>query len=241
MTIQDIHNVILFYLNKEQNGYISHEEIDLVLDRAQMALFDDYYNNPRGYKPTKQVPMVGYGESQRLNDALSPFKASYAFTNSDSAGGVIALPSNYMYLISLQTTRYSNVLSRNVIKAVTVLNEEELIYRLESQVVPVTLDGPICIMNSSNQIQLFPDEAQAGKVYYFRRPAVPKFGYTQSGRVITYNPTQYSVSATTGSQQLEWRESDLNNILTKALSYYSINLNSPDVTQFAQLKIQEGQ
>jgi hypothetical protein len=239
MTIQDIHNVILFYLSKEQNGHISHEEIDLVLDRAQMALFDDYYNNPKWNRQSQQ--MVGYGESQRLNDALSPFKATYTFTNSDSSGGVITLPANYMYLLSLQTTRYSNTLSRNVMSAVTVLNEEELIYRLESQVVPVTLDGPICIMNSSNQIQLFPDTAQAGKVYYFRRPAVPKFGYTQSGRVITYNATQYSSSALTGSQQLEWRESDLNNLITKALSYYGLNLNSPDVAQFAQLKIQEGQ
>lgn len=228
MTIQDIHKLILFILKKDQNGYISHEEIDSVLDRAQLVLFNQYHTNPK-------VPALNarYGESQRIDDALSAFKAKYTFVNADTAGGVVSLPANYMHLISLYTTTYSNVLQKNIFNAVQVLNEEELIERLNSQVIPVTSDDPICIMNASNKIQLFPDVPQSGGVYYFRKPAVPKYNYTLSGRTETF--------VANGSQDLEWRSFDILNIITIALSYYSIRLSAEDVLQFSELKTAQGQ
>jgi hypothetical protein len=233
MDLKVIHDTIQFYLNKAQNEFISHGEIDLVLDRAQLAQFNDYYNNHKVYRPDNQVPVIGYGENQRINDALSPFKATYAFVNADTPGGIVSLPSNYMFLIALSTTQYVNSLGRNVTNPVSVLNEEEMIYRLESQVLPVTIDDPICIMNASNKIQLFPDVPQSGKVYYFRRPVAPNYVFSLSGRTETYNQA--------GSTQLEWREADVNNIISKALSYYGLNVSSQEIMQFAQVKINEGQ
>lgn len=228
MTIQEIHSLVLFILSKEQNGYISHQEVDMILDRAQLVLFNQYHTNPK-------IPALAarYGESQRIDDALSPFKARYTFTTADTAGGVVSLPANYMHLISAYTTVFSNALGKNVFNAVQVLNEEELIERLNSQVIPVTSDDPICIMNANNKIQLFPDVPQSGGIYYFRRPAVPKFNFTLSGRTETF--------VANGSQDLEWREFDVLNIITIALSYYSIRLSTEQVLQFAELKTQQGQ
>lgn len=230
MDIKVIHDIILFYLNKAQNGYVSHEEIDGVLDKAQLVLFNQYHTNP---KLPNQAQAMLYGESQRIDDALSTFKAKYTFTPVTSPSGIITLPANYMHLLSLYTTVYSNALARNVYSGVQVLSEEELIERLESQVIPVSLEDPIAIMNSQNMIQLFPEQGQTGGVYYLRRPATPVFAYTQSGRVITYNQA--------GSTQLEWRDFDINNIIAIALSYYGLNLSSNEVMQFAELKTQQGQ
>jgi hypothetical protein len=244
MDIKVIHDTILYYLNKEQNGYVTHEEIDQVLDKAQLALFNQYHTNPR---LPSQVQASLYGESQRIDDALSLFKARHTFTGGGSpvnitSGGVVTMPSNYMHLISMYTTVFNATLSRNVYSGVQVLNEEELIERLESQVIPVSVDDPIAIMNASNQIQLFPEQAQSGGVYYFRRPVAPRFGYSQSGRTVTYNPLAYDPSTQpTGSTQLEWRDYDVNNIISIALSYYGLNLSSQEVMQFAQVKTQEGQ
>lgn len=235
MDIKDIHDIILFYLNKAQNGYVTHEEIDSVLDRAQLALFNQYHTNP---KLPSAAQAALYGESQRIDDALSIFKEKYVFAPGTSpstitSGGVITMPSNYLHLLSMYTTVYSNQLGRNVYSGVQVLSEEELIERLESQVIPVTPDDPIAIMNANNQIQLFPETAQAGGVYYLRRPLAPFFAYTQTGRTITYDPDF--------SDQLEWRDYDINNIISIALSYYGLNLSSQEVMQFAQVKQQEGQ
>jgi len=230
MDLKVIHDTILFYLNKEQNGYVTHAEIDSVLDKAQLALFNQYHTNP---KLPSQAQAALYGESQRIDDALSTFKAKYTFTNVSSPSGVVTLPSDYMHLLSCYTTVYNNQIGRNVYTGVQVLSEEELIERLESQVIPVSVDDPIAIMNNQNKIQLFPEQGQTGGVYYLRRPAIPVFVYTQSGRTITYNQA--------GSTQLEWRDFDVNNVISIALSYYGLNLSSAEVMQFAQLKTQEGQ
>lgn len=235
MTIKDTHDIILFYLDKEQNGYLSHEEIDSTLDRAQMVLFNQYFNNPR--IPAAAQPQV-YSENQRIHDSLAPFKDKFTFTGGGSpvgitSGGVISLPANFMHLLSLYTTVYSAGLGRNVYSSVQILNEEELIERLESQVIPVSADDPIGIMNKENKIQLFPESAQTGGLYFLRKPAKPNFVYTQSGRVITHNAGT--------SQDLEWKDSDVNNIIVIALQYLGINLGAQDVIQFAEAKSQQGQ
>lgn len=240
MTIQEIHNTVLFYLNKDQNSFVTHEEIDLVLDKAQLVLFNQYHTNP---KMPAQAQAALYGESQRLDDALSPFKAKYTFTGGSSpvnitSYGIVTLPSTYMHFISMYTTMYNSALGRNVYSAVQVLNEEELIERLNSQIIPVSEDDPIAIMNSQNKIQLFPEAASSGGVYYFRRPLAPKFDYVIAGRTVIYKPVGDLGSL---SVNLEWKDIDIANVIAIALSYFGLNLSSADIMQFAEAKIQSGQ
>lgn len=232
MDIKVTHDTINFYLNKDQNVYLSHEEIDEVLDRAQMALFNQYHTNP---KLPAQTQASLYGESQRIDDALSPFKELYTFAPVDTPGGVITMAPNlnYQHLISLYTTVYNSTLGRNVYSGVQVLNEEELIERLESQIIPVSSGDPVAIMNKQNKIQLFPPTGATGGVYYFRRPLKPVFAYTQSGRTVTYDDAN--------SVDLEWKDIDVNNIISIALSYFGIHMSAMEVIQFAQAKTQEGQ
>lgn len=230
MDINDIHSVILFYLNKEQNGYVTHEEIDEVLDRAQMVLFNQYHTNP---KLPAQAQANVYGESQRMDDALSPFKSSYTLNAGNTPGGLITLPAGYMHLINLYTTVYNSQLGRNVYSGVQMLSEEELVERLESQIIPPTADDPVGIMLSQNRIQLYPSTTATGQVNYFTRPVKPVFAYTQVGRVITYNQA--------GSTQMLWKDMDINNIISTALSYFGLNFSSQEVMQFAELKNAQGQ
>ena len=230
MDIKTIHDTVLFYLNKEQNGFVSHEEIDEILDRAQMVLFNQYHTNPK--VPAQQQAAV-YGESQRIDDALSPFKSKYTFNAGLTPLGLITLPSGYMHLISLFTTVYNNALARNVYSGVQMLSEEELVERLESQVIPVSVDDPVATMVSGNQIQLYPSQGSSGVVHYFSRPIKPVFAYTQVGRVITYNQVS--------SVQMPWKDMDVNNIISIALSYFGLNFSSQEVIQFAELKTAQGQ
>lgn len=230
MNINDIHNVVLFYLNKDQQGFVTHEEIDETLDRAQLTLFNQYHANPK--LPARAQAEL-YGESQRIDDALSPFKEKYTFNGGLTPSGVITLPADYMHLSALYTTTYNSQLGRNIYSAVQVLSEDELIERLESQVIPVSSEDPVAIMNSFNRIQLFPEVPSTGAVYYFKRPPVPKFAYTQVGRAITYDSAN--------SVQLLWRDSDIPNLIVISLSYFGLNLSSEMIMQFANIKDQQGQ
>lgn len=230
MDLKVIHDTILFIIRKEQNTFISHEEIDQILDRAQLVLLNQYHTNPK--IPAMQQAQL-LGESQRIEDALSPFKAKYTFTNGTTASGIVTLPSDYLHLLALYTTTYNSTLGRNVYSAVQILSESELIERLESQVIPVTSEDPIGIMNNQNKIQLFPESPSSGAVFYIKRPTPPVFSYTQSGRSVSYDQLS--------SVQMAWRDTDILNIIVIALSYIGINISSADVMQFAELKTQQGQ
>lgn len=218
-----------FIIDKQQQAWYSPTEKDDMLHRAQMSWFMELYGNPRTYQPGRYTPPIAYGVSQKINDSLSPFKKVAAFTSNSS--GIITLPSDYIHLLALNT---SEVLpSGTVVKRpVQILNEDELITRLESQLCPVSVSDPIGIENSEKKIQLFPESTQTGKIYYMRMPVAPVYSYTQTGRVITYD------NAT--SVQLEWDEPNVNTIMIKALSFIGINLQAMDLVQIMDIKDKQG-
>lgn len=215
MALDEDYAFLDFWINKYFGTYYSPEEKDLIVDRAQMSLFNDYYDK--------------FGASQRLNDALAPFKRGFVFTNASSPGGLILLPDEYQNLLSVYTVVQDATTGLPVNRPVPILNEDEKVARDNSQIYPPTLWDPYGMVVQNWDVQLFPAVPMAGKVYYLTRPVAPKFGYNiVSGRVIVYDPGS--------STQLEWAEKDKNSILIKALSYIGINLREQDVIQYAEMK-----
>jgi hypothetical protein len=216
MTIQDIHNWIDFLTNKAQGVYFSHEEKDMALDRGQMQYFNEQY--------------AYYALAQKIQESLSPFKTKYSFLTSDTQNGLITAPSDYLYLTGGKIVYMEG--SRTRYKALKVLSDDELAYRLNSQLRPVTITSPVAVMagkvSGISLIQLYPKQTFAGEIDYLRRPAVPKYAYTQSGRAFAYDPTN--------SVQLEWGESELNELIMRALSFLGISIDDQLVTQYAEAK-----
>lgn len=204
-----------FWINKQFGTYYSPEEKDLIVDRAQMSLYNDYYDK--------------FGASQRLNDALAPFKREFVFTNITSPGGLIMLPDVYQNLLSVYTIVQDARIGLPTNRPVPILNEDEKVARDNSQIYPPSMWDPYGMVVQNWDVQLFPEVPMAGKVYYLTRPAAPVFSYSiVSGRVIVYDPIN--------SVQLEWAEKDKDSILIKALSYIGINIREQDVIQYAEMK-----
>lgn len=217
MDLNEAYTLINFYINKSQGGWYEPAELDLIVDRAQNSLFKTYYDK--------------YATSQVLDDALAPFKTDYQFTTGTTVGGLINTPADYLDLLSIYTiivdaanvTRY---------RPVEIVNEEELIIRRNSQVVPVSVFDPIGIIKKNWNVQLYPAQPAAGIMTYLKSPEPPYFAYSlMSGRVIVYNETD--------SIQLEWSEKDIESILLIALNGLGINLSEADILQWSQLKNQE--
>lgn len=216
MTISQIHDWVNFLTDKAQGSYFSIEEIDNALDRAQMQYFNTQYS--------------AYALAQKLQDSLSPFKSKYTFLTSDTAEGLMSMPSDYLYLLGGQITIMEGEHIRH--KPLKILSEDEISYRLDSQLRPVTASKPVATMagkvSGITLIQLYPKQPMAGEVYYLRRPKAPVFGYDINGRETTYN------SAT--STQMEWGESDLNGIMIRAIGLLGISVSDEMVTQYSEVK-----
>lgn len=217
MTLDNAYTFLNFLINKNQGGWYAPETLDLLVDRAQMSLFNDYY--------------MEFGASQRLNDALSPFKKQFTFSNVTSPTGLITMPDDYSHLLSVYTVIQNSITGSAQNRPVPILNEDEKVARDNSQIYPPTTTDPYGIIVENWNVQLYPQTAQAGVVFYLARPVAPYYSYdVVSGRVIVYNPTL--------STQLQWADKDIVSILVKTLSFLGINLSEQDVLQYAEQKDQ---
>lgn len=215
MTLDVAYSYLNFEINKVFGTYYTPPEEDLIVDRAQMSLFNDYYDE--------------FGTSQRVNDSLAPFIRTFQFTNITSPTGLITMPSDYQHLLSLYTIIQNGVTGLPQNRPVPLLNTDEKVARDNSQIYPPSLTDPYGVIVQDWNVQLYPAVPQAGVVYYLTRPQAPFFAYSVvSGRVIVYDPIN--------SKQLEWADKDQNSIMIKALSTIGINVREQDIIQYAEMK-----
>lgn len=222
MTIADIHNFIDLITSKERGGFNTPAEKDAALDRASMTLFDFY-------RPQ-------YSKSIEAKEALAPFRATYDYTTNGQGLISISTGFDFAHLLSMDvmvndpdTPSGFNADRRF---KVSFPNEDELTERLNSQTNPPTRTAPVADIIGIGWYNLFPEVVHSGTIYYLRRPNTPVYGYTQSGREITYNPNT--------STQLQWTEPYLNKVIFAALRYLGINLDNDKLVQYATQFINEG-
>ena len=139
-----------FVTNKAANVYFSAEEKDMVLDRAQMKYFNEQYST--------------YALAQKIQDSLSPFKTKYSFLTSDSPSGLVSAPPDYQYLLGGQVVIMEGEHIRN--KSLKILSEDEIAYRLDSQLRPVSIRKPFATIagrvSGITLIQLYPKSTNGG-------------------------------------------------------------------------------
>lgn len=230
MDLNDIHERILFELNKAQGQYLTHEEIDLILDRAQMQEFSLLIGNDR-----EANGRIGFGKTQGISEDLLPFYGNTNLANSDgrqlstsynASARTYDLPANVQYITSI----------RKGASEVDILHPAEITARMGSEIIAPTSDYPVAMLyqqsDTVKKIQIFPESADGITVYYLRRPDKPTFVFTNSGRQVLYDEDE--------STQLEWNDTAIERIIQRAIALAGVNLAASDVTQYNEQKQQTG-
>lgn len=216
MTLTETLDFLNFWINKYTGAWYTVPELQTIIDRGQLSLFEDL--QPQ------------YATNQRIKDALAPFRVVYPFT-SDPGQGLTVPDDDYMNLLSLNITYTQG--GRTIHFPVKMYNEDELAHRLMSQIDPVTEFEPIGEVIGVGVFNLYPlNENYTGEVTYFKRPEKINIVYTYENRVLEIdenNPATVGISFTENWQ---------NAVLMKALSSVGINIGEQDVMQYAEMKNQ---
>jgi hypothetical protein len=211
--ISDIYNLVDYICRKQRGVFITPSEFNQVITSSQLELFEHYWN-------------LFYEQDQQLHDALQPFKVlRYQFASNSS--GLVTFPSDYVHLFLGVFSIYGSTICE-----CQFIDNEQIPYALKSQLRPVSLSTPIAEV-APNGFQMYPMSTQIGFYSYLRLPAQPIYGYSQVGRVITYDPNT--------SVQLEFTDAYVNNIISRSLKYFGINMGEQDIEQFAQMQTQQTQ
>jgi hypothetical protein len=210
LTIDKIHTLLDFLLNKAEQGALTHAEKDMALNAAQRELFDEL-------KPA-------YGASEQLHAYLRPFRKKLTLLNGNTTGGAIALPADFSHLLLIELNVVEG--GTTVYKGVELVNDDKVSDRKNSQLIPA--DTYPFAYEDEQGLQLHPATAVAGTLRYLRKPADCLYAYTESGRTITYNSA--------GSTQLEWNDDATQKIICKALAHCGMNQKDINAINFSQAR-----
>ena len=132
VNIDDVYQKVLAIANKEQRGYISPQEFNLLADKAQKDIINNYFHGVKTsyMKPKNQTE--GFDEGEMIQEKLSALRNQEAVTTFwDSATGkvVATIPSNVykiaaLYLTSKGVTTSTDDDDNEVTLAITVTNTE---------------------------------------------------------------------------------------------------------------------
>lgn len=234
MDLQVVHGLVRSGLGKDRSAYFDPEEIDTALDRAQLDEFIYLVGDAAGYQLGRPVPMAAYGMNRKIHQDLMPFKETVDVLSTDyndisnvngsGPDGVIVLPSNFEYLTSLRgglNERFS------------IISEDELAQKLNSDICPPTTTYPAAILagaggvvndidiGTKKKIQLFPEAGRKATYTYLRRPAAPSISQSLAGRVLTYDAG--------ASTQLEWGDQAVVRIVRRAVAYLAKDIDRRDI------------
>jgi len=207
--LNEIYNFMVFIVRKERGVFVTIPEFESTLDNAQIEAVSGWFEQ--------------YGVTQKIHDAIRKLRSQIQFTS--TSDGQVSFASDYLHMIGGAYT-----VAGSSINPVRFVNEDEIALALKSQLRPVSTSLPIA-KDTATGFQIYPQVAQAGFYNYLRRPLKPVYGYTTSGRTITYD------NAT--STQLEFTDVYINNIISIALKFWGINMAEQDIQAFAQNQTQE--
>lgn len=224
--INTVYEAVSTIINKENNGYVSPEEFNLIAHNEQGKIFRGYFEdenrdktkNNKGYA-NKGYSNLPFNQRQRIDQ----FSKTALISKTD---GIFELP-NDLYLIEDDGVR--NPANGSVIEEI---ERSRINYLLRSESKP-TAYYPI-YERFSDSIRVLPSTIELIEMRYLREPKAPKWTYRviplPSGEEkVMFDPTRGDY------QDFELHPSEYYNLVINILTPFGVNLRDMDVVQATEI------
>ena len=227
ISIDTVYQRVLAIANKEQRGYITPQEYNLLANQAQLLIFEQYF-----YDIEKAI--ITHGNSTEYSDGIdiltekiSPFE-KWKVAMSAVSGNEGTLPTSTT-VHKLGTVFYAAGAYDVEVERV---EKNELHYMERTALATPTDARPVYVRKSDTVIKLFPASPTVsyttGNVTcnYIAKPSQATWGY-----VVVNNQAMYDAPTSTDFDLQASEESEL---VYKILELSGIILNKPGLVQAAQ-------
>tara|TARA_R110002020_G_scaffold52813_4_gene148214 strand:- start:7222 stop:7923 length:702 start_codon:yes stop_codon:yes gene_type:complete len=217
VNVDTVYQKVLALSNKEQRGYMTPQEFNLMASKAQMEIFDNYFHNLKTsfYKP--KTNLTHADEISMLEDKVHHLKASQSITLAANAS-ILTPADNQIYYISSVSRDEGEV---------TEVSEEELLYTENNPLTRATINRSVYVrrFTGSNSLEIRPVPlVNTGFVIrYYRRPSSPKWDY-----VVIKGRALYNADL---SVDFHLHRSEEENLVTRILQLAGIVIMKPEITQ----------
>ena len=222
MTVNDMYEIEQYIVNKNQNGYLSPDEFNLINRQAQYSYLNYLLGQFQQYQAQRPMPRVQYSENQRTRQSLTPL--IYGYNLNVDVNGRSPYPGDYQQtdamwtLYGLQKIKY---VEQNFVSSYFI-----------STINPIATN-PIYLIEDGG-FKFYPLTLGNAKLNYVRTPPDIIWGYDLGiNGLPIYNPSK--------SQDPVWYDTDIFEIIVRALKIVSVNLQAAQVSSLAQDIIKGGQ
>lgn len=227
MDVNELYRLAQYCVSKNtQDGYLSPDDFNLAINNGQRMYLDYLLGEYQKYQIRRPIAVVEFGQNERLRESLAPFIYN-TIIPVNSTTGIAPFPDDYEYTDSMW-----GVYGQYNIRFV---QQPTLASYVHSEIDPVSTN-PIYLLRHEG-FEFFParpyGENQA-KMSYVRKPPSIVWGYVlDSNGVPAWNPAT--------SQNPVWGETDILQVLVRALQYIGVNLQFGLVIQYANEVKNQGQ
>ena len=221
INVNTIYQKVLALANKEQRGYITPQEFNLLADKAQNEIYENYFHKARTSN-AKIKDDDQYTDTLEMIEAkLAPFFKRESNTN--ITGSVMTLPTDIYKLINIEQVQSSKSVS------VEELNAKEFFQVSSSgdglNLISAHDTRPVFYRNSSTTILLKPTPTNGTThvVNYYKQPTAPKWGYVVVNEKALYNIND--------SIDFELAVSEEEPLVLRILMLAGLTIQRPDIIQ----------
>lgn len=216
MSVDQVYSIIQLIAAKNlQQGYVSPNDFYLAINQAQMSYFDYLKGEYQKYRDKRPIATVEFGNSQQVRTSLAPLIYS-TFLPVNAVTGIANPPSDFEEVDSMWTA-YG-------LYDIRFVQQPRLANFRHSSIDPVE-DNPIYIINHEG-FQYFPTTIGQSYMSYYRTPPSIVWGFT-------YDSNGIPVYDASTSQDPVWSDSDMLQVISRALAILGVSMKAGEVVQYA--------
>jgi len=219
VNIDTVYQKVLALANKEQRGYITPQEFNLLADRAQKEIVENYFHEIKTAERKPKNQMDYADEVEMLEEKLQSLHTDAIYTTSTSS---LSMPTDIYKLISV---------SRNSNK-VTQVNKSQIAYTENNPLTKANLLRSVFVREDNDVLTIYPAPTTSTdfEVSYYKTPSTPNWGY-----VVVSNKALYNSNTSTN---FELHASEEESLVSRILMLVGITIKQPDIQQAGGAAIQ---
>ena len=223
VNIDIVYQRVLTLANKEQRGYITPQEFNLLANQAQMEILNQYFYDINQWgrqhgNDTEYSDMLSI-----IQEKLSELEVRIVDTITSIVGGIYDYRTNINDLYKLGSVYTTHPTNSQKIEIEEVNNNEW--YTMQSApLTRPTLSRPVYV-NRQDGLNIYPDTIENIDISYIRQPVTVQWAYVVVNDKALYNDNI--------SVDFELHASEETELVYKILRLAGISIKQPEVVQVA--------
>lgn len=222
MTVDFAYSIMKLIINKNQQGNLTPVAFNNSIKQGQLSFVSFLLGQFQQYQIGRAQARVSYGMNEVLRQKLTP--SIYGYNLSVDSTGFAPYPGDYE-LVDSMWSFYGYQRVRYV--------EQDALYSFYNSVIDPVASNPIYLIEDKG-FRFYPNNILATKMSYVRTPPDIIWGYTlDSNGLPVYDPST--------SQDPIFYDTDVLEIISRALMIIGTNLQSAAIAQYAEQIKSQGQ